>query len=265
MFYKKSLEEREQEKLQKQQTMINLEKDYGNFLSKLVNTKKDNILKKNSGAKTLFEAWIYGVYLSILDNQIVKENKGKLYFIFENIPEKNNKYKINYSINSDGQCLFNMNDLKELPKSYLLILKRHNLNLTEEICSVDKLIASHKYKLDGQEFLYHSDSNKLNNCFDNIIPLDKNEYDELTNNKDKAIAKAVKYIPEKYVVEFNKKTKDIIKLEYRACDLYFNHKIPVGKIAFTLRNRLKKSDIERTIRLYSYFKTYSNQLNENHD
>jgi len=51
-------------------------------------------------------------------------------------------------------------------------------------------------------------------------------------------------------------------MEYRACDLYYNHKIEVEKISTTLRNRLNKAEIQRIVKLYTYFKIYLREEQE---
>ncbi len=198
MTFRKTLEEKEQKQLE----MAKLESKYEQFLAKKISEKKNILFYKYPEIKTLFEGWLYGVYVAILDYKQEAEGKGKLYYLFENITECNGKYKLAYDI-IDNNCFFETAGLKNFPKSYLTILKRHKFDIKIDKSAINDLIAAHACKLD-----------------------------------------------------LKKKPKDVIKMEYRACDLYYNHKIPVEKISATLRNRLKKTDIERIIRLYPYFKIY---------
>ncbi|MEI7473990.1 MAG: hypothetical protein WCK67_04355 [bacterium] len=251
--YRKTPEEKEQ----KQQTMANLEKDYEKFLADRIAITKDHLLTKYPTIKTLFEGWVYGVYIAVLDYQQAEEKKGKLYFLFENTPEKTNKYKLSYNIDDKNNCTFNTIDLKDFPKPYMTIVKRHHLNLKNETISVSDFIAAHQYKFDEMSYVYHSDCNRLNNNIKNLIPLEIEQFNKLSDENKKAIAKAYQYIPEKYKTNLKNKAKETVKMEYRACDLYYNHKIPVDKIAITLRNRLKKTDVEKAVRLYNYFRIYA--------
>jgi len=75
--------------------MAKLETKYEQFLAEKISEKRNVLLAKYPEIKTLFEGWIYGVYVAILDNQSVIEGKGKLYYLFENIPESSGKYKLN--------------------------------------------------------------------------------------------------------------------------------------------------------------------------
>ena len=252
MIFRKTPEEKEQKQLE----MAKLETKYEQFLAEKISEKRNVLLAKYPEIKTLFEGWIYGVYVAILDNQSVIEGKGKLYYLFENIPESSGKYKINYEI-INNNCIFKTSELKNSPKSYLTILKRHNFDLKKEEFYINELVASHSYKLDEAFYIHYSDYNSLNNNIKNLIPLDKTFFFGLSDEEQKNLAKPQQYIPEKYKAEQKKKPKDVIKMEYRACDLYYNHKIPVEKIAATLRNRLNKTDIQRIVKLYSYFKKYN--------
>jgi hypothetical protein len=201
MTSKKTPEEKEQKQIE----MAKLEIKYKQFLAEKISEKRNILLSKYPEIKTLSEGWLYGVYVAILDHQKETESKGKLYYLFENIPECDGKYKLNYEI-INNNCLFETAGLKNFPKSYLTILKRHKFDIKKDKSTINELIAAHSNKPDAQQ---------------------------------------------------KKKSKDIIKMEYRACDLYYNHKIPVEKIAVTLRNRLKKAEVERIVKLYSYFKTYN--------
>ena len=202
MSFRKTSEEKEQKHLE----MTKLETKYKQFLAEKISEKRNILLSKYPEIKTLFEGWLYGVYIAILDNQQASEAKGKLYYLFENIPECNGKYKLNYKI-IDNNCLFETARLKNFPKPYLTILKRHKFDTKKDESTINELI-------------------EVLSC--------------------------------KSVIQQKKKPKDVIKMEYRACDLYYNHKIPPEKIAVTLRNRLKKDDVKRIIRLYPYFKIYNN-------
>ena len=196
MIYRKTPEEKEQ----KQQEMALLETKYEEFLAEKILEKKNVLLSKFPEIKTFFQGWIYGVYVAILDHKQEGEGKGKLYFLFENIPESEGKYKLNYEIINDN-CVFDPAELKNFPKSYLTILKRQKFDFKKDKSDINELIAAHS-------------------------------------------------------IEKEKKPKHVIKIEYRACDLYYNHKIPVEKIAPTLR--LKAADVQRIVKLYPYFKIYSN-------
>jgi len=252
MIFRKTPEEKEQ----KQFEMAKLETKYEQFLAEKISEKRNVLLTKYPEIKTLFEGWIYGVYVAILDNQSAVEGKGKLYYLFENIPESSGKYKLNYEI-INNNCIFKTAELKNFPKSYLIILKRHNFDLKKDESCINELVAAHSYKLDETFYIHYSDYNSLNNNIKNLIPLDKDFFFRLSEEEQKNLAKPQQYIPEKYKAEQKKKPKDVIKMEYRACDLYYNHKIPVEKIAATLRNRLNKADIQRIVKLYSYFKKYN--------
>lgn len=252
MAFRKTPEEKEQ----KQRDMVNLEKDYEKFLAGKISEKRNVLLSKYPQIKTLFEGWLYGVYVAILDNQQINDKKGKLYYLFENINESGNKYKLNYTIDNDNECVFNVSELKNFPKAYLTILKRHNYDLKKDKSTVNELICAHIYKLDDEMYIHHSDYNKLNNNVRNLVPLEKDLFSSLSEDQQKNLAKAHQHIPEKYKIEFKRKPKDVIKMEYRACDLYYNHRLPVEKIAITLRNRLSRSETQRVIKLYPYFKTY---------
>lgn len=252
MTFRKTPEEKEQRQLD----MLKLETRYEQFLATKITEKRNFLQTKYPEIKTLFEGWIYGVYIAILDVQQIKEKKGKLYYLFENINESTNKYKLTYTIDDKNNCVFNASMLKIFPKSYLTILKRHNLSTDKEEYTVSELIAAHIYKLDETAYLHHSDYNKLNNNIKNLVPMEKSFFYGLSDDEQKNIAKPQQYIPEKYKAKLSKKAKDVIKMEYRACDLYYNHRIPVEKIAATLRNRLNKSAVQRIVRLYPYFKTY---------
>lgn len=252
MIFRKTDEEKEQKQLE----MAKLETKYEEYLAKKISEKRNIFLAKDPEIKTLFQDWIYGVYIAILDNHQPKEGKGKLYFLFENIPESSGKYKLAYDI-IQNNCVFKTSELKNFPKSYLNILKRHNFDLKKEESSISELITAHSYKLDEDFYIHHCDYNKLNNHNKNLIPLDKVFFYGLSEAEQKSLAKPQQYIPEKYKAEQKKKPKDIIKMEYRACDLYYNHKISVEKISATLRNRLKKADVQRIVKLYPYFKKYS--------
>lgn len=205
MLFRKTPEEKEQKQLQ----MAKLQKDYEHFLSRKTLEKKNVLLSKYPDMKTVFEGCLYGVYAVILDNKQESDKKGKLYYLFENIPESSNKYKLSYEI-IDNNCVFDTPALKNFPKTYLTVLKRHKFDIKKDKSEINELISVH-------------------------------------------IAAR----------ECQKKPKDLIKMEYRACDLYYNHNIPAEKIAATLINRLKKPDIERIIKLYPYFKIYNRKSNEN--
>ncbi|OGI22961.1 MAG: hypothetical protein A2287_03275 [Candidatus Melainabacteria bacterium RIFOXYA12_FULL_32_12] len=251
-FIRKTSEEKEQKQLE----MVKLETKYEQFLSKKISEKRNVLLSKYPEIKTLFEGWLYGVYITILDVQQIKERKGKLYYLFENIPESTNKYKLTYTIDDKNNCVFNVSMLKNFPKSYLSIFKRHNFSTDKEETTVSELIVAHIYKLDETVYIHHSDYNKLNNGIKNLVPLEKDFFYGLSDDEQKNMAKSQQYIPEKYKAKPRKKPKDVVKMEYRACDLYYNHKIPVEKIAATLRNRLNKAAIQRIVKLYPYFRVY---------
>ncbi|OGI00706.1 MAG: hypothetical protein A2Y25_11565 [Candidatus Melainabacteria bacterium GWF2_37_15] len=195
MIYRKTPEEKEQKQLE----MAMFETKYEQFLAEKILEKKNTLLSKFPEIKTLFQGWLYGVYVAILDQQ--QAEKGKLYFLFENIPESEGKYKLNYEI-INNERVFKPAELKNFPKSYLTILKRQKFDLKKDKAAISELIAAHS-------------------------------------------------------IEKKKKPKDVIKMEYRACDLYYNHKIPTEKVAVTLR--LKRVDVERIIKLYPNFKTYNRE------
>ena len=201
MTFRKTTEEKQQKQLE----MTKLETKYEQFLAEKISKKRAVLLSKYPEIKTLFEGWLYGVYVAILDSQKVSEAKGKLYYLFENIPESEGKYKLNYEI-INNNCVFEPAELKNFPKSYLAVLKRNKFDIKIDKSDINELIKAHHYTVDAEK---------------------------------------------------KKKPKDVIKMEYRACDLYYNHKIPPEKIAATLRNRLKKPAIQRIIKLYPYFKTYN--------
>ncbi len=254
-FYKKP-QKTPEEKKQKQMDMVKLEIEYEQYLVQEVAKTKNMLKNKYKQIKTLYEGWLYGVYVAILDNQQTKEKKGKLYYLFNNITEKANKYKLSYTIDDKNNCIFNIADLKQFPKSYISILKRHHLDLNKEKSNINELICAHIYKLKENIHIHHSDYNKLNNCIKNLVPLEKEFFDSLGEEKQQSLAKAQQYIPEKFKVEFKRKAKDIIKMEYRACELYYTHRLPVEKVAATLRNRLSKAAVQRVIKLYPYFNLY---------
>ncbi|MDP4268182.1 MAG: hypothetical protein Q8880_12185, partial [Bacteroidota bacterium] len=162
-----------EEKEQKQHEMVMLETKYEQFLVKRISEKKNFLKSKYSEINILFEGWIYGVYIVILDVQQVKERKGKLYYLFENITEATNKYKMSYNINDENDCIFDVSVLKNFPDSYLSILKRHNFSIKSEEANISELIASHIYKLDEMVYIHHADYNKLNNSIKNLSPLEK--------------------------------------------------------------------------------------------
>lgn len=197
MIYRKTPEEKEQ----KQLDMARLEFQYEKFLAGKIAEKRNVLLTKYPDIKTSFEGWLYGVYVAILNHNQAAEGKGKLYYLFENIPESGGKYKLNYEI-IENNNVFQPTELKNFPKSYLAILKRQKFDIKNEKAELNDLIAAH-------------------------------------------------------IVEIKKKPKDVIKMEYRACDLYYNHKIAIEKVAITLRNRLKKADVQRIVKLYPYFKIYN--------
>ena len=199
MSYTKAQEEKEQKQLR----MAKLQNEYKDFLAQKVSEKKNILLSKYPDIKTAFEGFLSGAYIVILDNKQESDRKGKLYYLFENIPESDNKYKLSYEI-IDNNCVFETSALKNFPKSYLTVLKRHKFDIKKGQSEINELLS------------VHTDALKC-----------------------------------------PKKAKDLIKMEYRACDLYYNHNIPTEKIAATLRNRLKKTDIERIIKLYPYFKIYN--------
>lgn len=246
----------QEEKLQKQQEMTQFETKYEQYLAKRISEKRNILLSKYPEIKTLFQGWLYGVYVTILDNQQTIDAKGKLYYLFENISESSGKYKLSYNI-INNNCIIKTSELKNFPKSYLTILKRHNFDLKKENSNINELITAHSYKIDESCYIHYADYNSLNNNIKNLVPLEKSFFFELSTEEQQNLAKPQQYIPEKYKAEQKKKQKDMIKMEYRACDLYFNHQIPVEKIAATLRNRLNKNDVQRVIKLYPYFNTYS--------
>lgn len=255
IFHRKTPEEKEQ----KQNEMSKLETHYEQYLAELTNKKRNTLLTKYPDLKTLYEGWLYGFYIAILDHQEVKEGKGKLFYLFENIPESANKYKISYKIDVENSCNFSLSELKNFPKSYLSILKRHNFDLKQDTANINELVASHIYKLDETAYIHNADYNRLNNNIKNLVPLEKEFFNNLSQEEQKNLAKCQQYIPEKFKVIIKKKAKDVVKMEYRACDLYFNHKIEVEKIAATLRNRLNKANIQRIVKLYPYFKKYNKE------
>lgn len=247
----------DEKKEQKQQTMLNFERDYEAYLVKRIEKTKTFLFEKHPTIKSLIECWLYSVYFAILDHQQIEEKKGKLYFIFDNIPEKDNKYKVSYTIDENNNCIFNTADIKNFPKPYVTILKRHHFDFKKEQSYVSELICAHSHKFDEMTYVYHSDCNKLNNSVKNLFPLEKELVEQLSENYKKDIAKVQQHVPEKYKLNLKNKTKEIIKFEYRACDLYFNHNIAPEKIAATLRNRFKPAEVERTVKLYSYFRIYA--------
>lgn len=258
MSYRKTPEEKEQ----KQLDMEKLEVVYEKFLGEMINKKRKALLEKHPETETIFEGWLYGVYVAILDYRPDKETKGKLFYLFENIQENINKYKLSYTVDDKKNCVFNSAELKNFPKSYLSVLKRHNFDLNKEQTSVSELVCAHRYKLDESAYIHHADYNNLNNNIKNLVPLDKEFFDGLSEENQKSLEKAQQYIPEKFKIEFKKKPKDVVKMEYRACDLFFNHEISVEKIAVTLRNRLNKAAVQRTVKLYKYFKIYAGPSQE---
>ncbi|MFA6988605.1 MAG: hypothetical protein WC197_00915 [Candidatus Gastranaerophilaceae bacterium] len=252
MAFRKTPEEKEQKQLE----MIKLERKYELFLAKKISEKRNLLQAKYPEIKTLFEGWVYGVYIAILDEQNVKENNGKLYYLFENIAESTNKYNLTYTIDDKNNCIFNVSRLKNFPKSYLSLLKRHHFDIKKDESNINELIAAHGYKLDEAVYIHYSDYNKLNNNIKNLVPLEEDFFYGLSDDEQNNMAKPQQYISEKYKTVIKKKSKDVIKMEYRACDLYYNYKVPVEKIAVTLRNRLNKAAVLRTVKLYPYFKTY---------
>lgn len=250
MNFRKTPEEKEQKQLE----MAKLEVKYEQYLADKISEKRNALLSKYPEIKTLFQGWLYGVYIAILDNQQPKDKTGKLYYLFENVPESTSKYKLSYTIDDNNNCIFKGSELKNFPRTYLTILKRHNFDTKKEIVSVAELVCAHIYKLDETAYIHHSDYNSLNNNIKNLAPLDKEFFDSLDDDKKKNLSKAYQHIPEKFKVEMKKKAKDVVKMEYRACDLYYNYQIPIDKIAITLRNRIKKADIQRVVKLYGYFK-----------
>lgn len=260
MFYKKAPERKTpEEKEQKQLEMAKLDVNYEQFLAGKVAEKRAALLAKYPTIKTLFEGWVYGVYVAILDNQQAEEKTGKIYYLFENIPESSNKYKFSYSISDNNDCVFNVAELKSFPKPYLSILKRHGFDLNSEKADLSQFIAFHVYKLDESAYIHHADYNRLNNNVKNLVPFEKEFFESMSDEVKKNISKAHQYIPEKYRPEIKKKPKDVVKMEYRACDLYYNHRIPPEKVAVTLRNRLKKADVQRIAKIYPYFKEFYTQ------
>lgn len=260
MFYKKSKEERDLEKKQKQLDMVQLEKKYEEFLAKKISEKKELLKVKYPEITTLVEGWIYGTYVAILDVQQKTEKTGKIYFLFENISESDNKYKFTYDIGEDGSCTFKTAQLEKLHKSYLDLLKRQKFNFNKEISTLAEFVCAHYYKLNETVYVHHCDGNKLNNNIKNLAPLEKEFFDNLSTEEKNNLPKAHQHIPEYYKVEWKKKAKDVVKMEYRALDLYFNHKIPVEKIAITLRNRMNKAHVLRTVKLYPYFRKYARTI-----
>jgi hypothetical protein len=252
MIFKKTPEEKEQKQLE----MVKLETKYEQFLAEKIAEKRNFLKTKYPEIKILFEGWRHGVYIAILDFQQIKERKGKLYYLFENIPEAANKYSLNYTIDDKNNCILNVLSLKNFPKSYLSLLKRHHFDIKKDESSISEFIVAHCYKLDETVYIHHSDYNKLNNNIKNLVPLENYFFYGLSDDEQKNIAKPQQHIPEKYKAEIKKKPKDVVKMEYRACDLYYNYKIPVEKIVRTLRNRLNKAAIIRIVKLYPYFKTY---------
>jgi hypothetical protein len=250
MTFRKTPEEKEQKQLE----MVKLETKYEQFLANKITEKRNFLQAKYPEIKTLFEGWVYGVYIAILDDQQIKEGKGKLYYLFENISESTNKYKLTYTIDDQNNCVFSISMLKSFPKLYLSLLKRQHFDIKRDESNISELIAAHIYKLDETVYIHHSDYNKLNNNVKNLVPLEKDFFYGLSDDEQKNIVKPHQHILEKYKTELKKKPKDVVKMEYRVCDLYYNHKIPVEKISTTLRNRVKKADVQRIIKLYPYFK-----------
>ena len=253
MNFKKSAEEKEQKQLE----MEKLESKYRKFLQQKVSAKIQKLKTTLPDAKILFEDWIYGIYVAILDVQEPSAKRGRLFYSFENIPEAENKYKLSYEIDENNNCIFDLSKLKLLPKSYLSLLKKHHFNLINEKSSVKELICAHLYNIDNEVYIHHCDYNPLNNSIKNLVPIEKQKWHELSEVHQKNLKNAAKLINPAHKINFKKKTKDIIKMEYRACDLYYNHRISPEKIASTLRNRLKRADIIRTVKLYKYFKEYN--------
>ena len=255
MAFRKSPEEKEQKQLE----MVKLEIKYEQFLAKKISQKRDILLLKYPELKTLFQGWLYGVYITILENYQPQEKKGKLFYLFENISESSNKYKLTYSINDNNEPVFNVSDLMNFPKSYLAILKRHRFDIKKDTSLISELIAAHSFKLDETVYIHHSDYNKLNNNIKNLVPLERTFLNSLNADEQKNLANSQQLTPERYKINISRKPKDVVKMEYRACDLYYNHNIPAEKIAVTLRNRLDKAAVHRTVMLYPYFKIYCNE------
>lgn len=251
MTFRKNPEEKEQ----KQRNMDKLETKYNFFLVDRIEKKKEFLLSKYPEIKTLFQGKLYGIYVAILDHMQPAEGNGKLYYLFENTPGFEGKYKLTYEI-IDNNCVFDTAKLKNFPKPYLSILKRQHFDLKTEKFAVNKLIVAHTFKLDEECYIHYADYNRLNNNIKNLVPLEKSFFEGLSPEKQKELVKPQQYIPEKYKPEQKKKSVDVNKMEYRACDLYFNHNLPVEKIAATLRNRLNKNDVLRAVKLYPYFKKY---------
>jgi hypothetical protein len=157
-------------------------------------------------------------------------------------------------MDNQNNCVFDVAKLQAFPKSYLALLKRSHFDLTQKQSTIGLLLCAHVYSLDENVYVHHSDCDKLNNKINNLAPLDKEFFDNLEEEKRNNLAKVHQYIPAKYKPEVKKKTKEAIKLEYRACDLYYNHDISPDKVSITLRNRLNKAQVIRAIKLYTHFK-----------
>lgn len=246
-----------EQKLQKQIDMGQLDINYEKFLAKKISEKRALLLQKYPDLKTIFQGFIYGIYVSILDHQLPEEKNGKLYYLFENISESSNKYKLSYTINDQNECIFNPTLLKNFPKSYVSVLKRNKFDMKDEVANVGALICAHAYKTDETAHIHHFDYNKLNNNIKNLVPLEKDYFENLSDEQKKTLSKAQITIAEKYKIETAKKLKSALKLEYRVCDLYYNHKIEVDKIATTMRNRPNKAEIQRIVKFYTQFKYFT--------
>lgn len=244
-------------KLKKQIEMGQLDVNYERFMAKKISEKRVLLLAKYPDLKTIFQGWVYGIYVSILDYQPEGEKSGKLYYFFGNIPEASNKYKLSYTITDANECVFNSALLNNFPKSYLSVLKRNKLEIKATELTVRALICAHAYKADSTSYIHHFDYNKLNNNIKNLAPLEKSFFENLEEEQKKNLSKAQIVISEKYKIETKKKPKDILKLEYRVCDLYYNHKIEVDKIATTMRNRPNKVEIQRIVKFYTQFKYFT--------
>jgi len=255
----KKAEEKEQ-KLQKQIDMGKLDVNYEQFLAKRISEKRNLLLEKYPDLKTIFQGWVYGIYVSILDHQLPEERSGKLYYLFENITEASNKYKISYSI-EENDCVFKASLLNNFPKSYITALKRNKFDAKKlnESVSVGELIAAHVYKIDDTAYVHRFDYNKLNNNIKNLAPIEKDFFDNLSAEQKLNLSKAQIEISENFKIETRKKPKDVLRLEYRVCDLFYNHKIEVDKIATTMRNRPNKAEIQRIVKFYTQFKSFTHK------
>jgi len=246
-----------EQKLQKQIEMGQLDANYEKFLAKRIAEKRTLLLLKYPDLKTIFQGLVYGIYVAILDCQMPDEKSGKLYYFFENIPEASNKYKLSYTINDQNECFFNPALLKNFPKSYVSVLKRNKFDMKDTIASVGALICAHAYKADETAYVHHFDYDNLNNNIKNLVPLEKSFFENLSDEQKKSLPKAQITVAEKYKIEIPKKLKSALKLEYRVCDLYYNHKIEVDKIATTMRNRPNKAEIQRIVKFYTQFKFFT--------